>query len=38
VEGHADLLTCYQHADEETMLRVMEAPVKLVSRRPVQQG
>jgi hypothetical protein len=32
------LLTCYQHADEETMLRVMEAPVKLVSRRRVQQG
>lgn len=32
------LLTCYQHADEETMLRVMEAPVKLLSRRRVQQG
>ena len=27
------LLTCYQHADEATMLKVMESPVKLVSRR-----
>ena len=32
------LLTCYQHPDEETMLRVMEAPMKLVSRRRVLQG
>lgn len=27
------LLTCYQHADEATMLKVMESPAKLVSRR-----
>jgi hypothetical protein len=27
------LLTCYQHADEATMLKVMESPVRLVSRR-----
>jgi integrase len=27
------LLTCYQHADEATMLKVMESPVKLVSRQ-----
>ena len=27
------LLTCYQHADEATMLRVMESPVKLISRQ-----
>ena len=27
------LLTCYQHADEATMLKVMESPTKLVSRR-----
>jgi hypothetical protein len=27
------LLTCYQHADEATMLKVMESPIKLVSRR-----
>ena len=27
------LLTCYQHADEATMLKVMASPVKLVSRR-----
>jgi integrase len=27
------LTTCYQHADEATMLKVMESPVKLVSRR-----
>ena len=27
------LLTCYQHADEATMLRVMESPIKLMSRR-----
>jgi hypothetical protein len=31
-------LTCHQHADEETMLRVMEAPVKLMNRRRMQQG
>jgi hypothetical protein len=27
------LLTCYQHVDEATMLKVMELPVRLVSRR-----
>jgi hypothetical protein len=27
------LLTCYQHAHEATMLKVMESPVRLVSRR-----
>ena len=27
------LLTCYHHADEATMLRVLESPVRLVSRR-----
>ena len=27
------LLTCYQHADEATMLKVLESPMKLVSRR-----
>jgi hypothetical protein len=27
------LLTCYQHAEEATMLKVMESPVRLVSRR-----
>ncbi|MBI4502807.1 MAG: tyrosine-type recombinase/integrase [Gemmatimonadetes bacterium] len=27
------LLTCYQQADEETMLRVMASPVKLMSRK-----
>jgi hypothetical protein len=27
------LLTCYQHADEATMLRVMASPAKLVGRR-----
>lgn len=27
------LLICYQHADEATMLKVMESPVRLVSRR-----
>ena len=27
------LLTCYQHADEATMLKVMESPVRLASRR-----
>jgi integrase len=27
------LLTCYQHADEATMLKVMESPVKLVARQ-----
>jgi hypothetical protein len=27
------LLTYYQHADEATMLKVMESPVRLVSRR-----
>jgi integrase len=27
------LLTCYQHADEATMLRVMASPTKLVNRR-----
>ena len=27
------LLTCYQHADEATMLKVMASPIKLVSRR-----
>jgi hypothetical protein len=27
------LLTCYQHADEATMLKVMASPTKLVSRR-----
>jgi hypothetical protein len=26
-------LTCYQHADEATMLKVMESPAKLVSRQ-----
>lgn len=29
------LLTCYQHADEATMLKVMASPTKLVSRRRV---
>ena len=27
------LLTCYQHSDDATMLKVMESPVRLVSRR-----
>ncbi|MGE5230791.1 MAG: tyrosine-type recombinase/integrase, partial [Deltaproteobacteria bacterium] len=27
------LLTCYQHADEATMLKVMDSPLKLMSRR-----
>jgi hypothetical protein len=27
------LLTCYQHADDATMLKVMDSPLKLVSRR-----
>jgi len=27
------LLTCYQHADEATMLKVMASPIRLVSRR-----
>lgn len=27
------LLTCYQHADEATMLKVMQSPTKLVKRR-----
>jgi integrase len=27
------LLTCYQHADETTMLKVMASPIKLVTRR-----
>jgi hypothetical protein len=27
------LLTCYQHADEATMLKVMASPTKLVSHR-----
>ena len=27
------LLTCYQHADEATMLKVMASPTKLVGRR-----
>jgi hypothetical protein len=27
------LLTCYQHADDTTMLKVMASPIKLVSRR-----
>ena len=27
------LRTCFQPADEATMLKVMESPVKLVSRR-----
>ena len=27
------LLTCYQHADEATMLKVMGSPVKLVALR-----
>jgi hypothetical protein len=27
------LLTCYQHSDEATMLKVMQSPVKLVSRQ-----
>jgi hypothetical protein len=27
------LLTCYQHADEATMLKVMNSPLKLMSRR-----
>jgi len=26
------LLTCYQHADEATMLKLMESPARLVSR------
>lgn len=30
---HDTLTTCYQHTDEATMLKVMESPVKLVSRR-----
>jgi hypothetical protein len=29
------LLTCYQHADEATMLKVMESPLKLVGRAAV---
>jgi hypothetical protein len=29
----ATLQTSYQHADEGTMLKVMESPVKLVNRR-----
>jgi hypothetical protein len=29
------LLTCYQHADEATILKVMESPVKLVGRSSV---
>jgi hypothetical protein len=29
------LLTCYQHADEATILKVMESPVKLVGRSAV---
>jgi hypothetical protein len=27
------LLTRYQHADEATMLKVMESPIKLVTRQ-----
>jgi hypothetical protein len=27
------MLTCYQHADEATMLKVMASPTNLVSRR-----
>jgi integrase len=27
------LLTCYQHADEATMLKVMASPIRLVNRR-----
>jgi hypothetical protein len=27
------LLTCYQHADEATMLKVMDSPLELMSRR-----
>jgi len=27
------LLTCYQHADEATMLKVMDSSLKLMSRR-----
>ena len=29
------LLTCYRHADEATMLKVMASPTRLVSRRTV---
>jgi integrase len=32
------LLTCYQHADEQTMLRVMEAPENPVGRRRVPKS
>ena len=32
------LLTCYQHADDETMLRVMESSAKLVTRRRMPQS
>jgi hypothetical protein len=28
-------LTCYQHADEATMLKVMASPTKLVGRRTI---
>jgi hypothetical protein len=27
------MLTCYQHADDATILKVMASPVKLVGRR-----
>lgn len=32
-KDHATLLTCYQQADEASMLRVMASPAKLVSRK-----
>lgn len=32
------LVTCYQQADEETMLKVMASPVKLVSRKVRASG
>jgi len=32
-EDVTTLLTCYQHADEATMLKAMTSPLKLMSRR-----
>jgi len=32
------LLACYQHADEATMLKVMDSPLKLMSRRAAGWG
>jgi len=32
------LLTCYKHADEATMLKVMASPLKLISRRAAGGG